>query len=225
MNIGDRILAEMASRDWSEGELSRRSGVTQPTIHRIVSGESENPRQANIEKIAKALRLPSDWLWRGGPRPSSNGDSGTQSIDDGFNLQNTVHSYSVPLISLSQALNWISGDYKMSDLSEENRLPCPVMVGARAFAFLMPNDSMVGSRNEKPIYEGAAVFIDPDLSAEAGNTVLASIDGRPPIIGVLIEHGGKLYVKPANVQFEKEEVSKETKGWYLGRAVFTGHFL
>lgn len=65
MNIGDRIAKEMADKGWSEGELSRRSGVTQPTIHRIISGESNSPRQKNVEQIAKALGVTAEFLWKG----------------------------------------------------------------------------------------------------------------------------------------------------------------
>jgi len=58
----------MAAKGWSEGELARRAGVTQPTVHRIISGESKSPKRENIEKIAKALRVASKWLWDGGPK-------------------------------------------------------------------------------------------------------------------------------------------------------------
>ncbi|KAA6179172.1 LexA family transcriptional regulator [Pseudomonas marginalis] len=66
MKIGERLAAEMERLGLSEGELGRRSGVNQPTIHRIITGDSKNPRQDNVEKIAKALGVTSDWLWRGG---------------------------------------------------------------------------------------------------------------------------------------------------------------
>lgn len=66
MKIGERLAKEMERQGLSEGELGRRSGVNQPTIHRIISGDSKNPRQDNVEKIAKALGVTSDWLWRGG---------------------------------------------------------------------------------------------------------------------------------------------------------------
>jgi len=68
MKIGERLATEMERLGLSEGELGRRSGVNQPTIHRIITGDSKNPRQDNVEKIAKALGVTSDWLWRGGER-------------------------------------------------------------------------------------------------------------------------------------------------------------
>ena len=39
----------------SEAELSRRSKVKQPTIHRIITGESKDPRRSNLEAIAKVF--------------------------------------------------------------------------------------------------------------------------------------------------------------------------
>ncbi|MBJ2303499.1 LexA family transcriptional regulator [Pseudomonas carnis] len=68
MKIGERLAMEMERLGLSEGELGRRAGVNQPTIHRIITGDSKNPRQDNVEKIAKALGVTSDWLWRGGDR-------------------------------------------------------------------------------------------------------------------------------------------------------------
>jgi phage repressor protein C with HTH and peptisase S24 domain len=68
MKIGERLATEMERLGLSEGELGRRAGVNQPTIHRIITGDSKNPRQDNVEKIAKALGVTSDWLWRGGDR-------------------------------------------------------------------------------------------------------------------------------------------------------------
>lgn len=60
-----RIADRMTELGLSQTELGRLSGVPQPTIHRIMSGESQSPRQQNIEKIAKALSVTATWLWTG----------------------------------------------------------------------------------------------------------------------------------------------------------------
>lgn len=65
MKIGERIEAEMKRREWSEGELARRAGIPQPTVHRIIKGESKSPRQENIQAIAKAFGCSIEWLWSG----------------------------------------------------------------------------------------------------------------------------------------------------------------
>ncbi|MCQ2048799.1 Cro/CI family transcriptional regulator [Stutzerimonas stutzeri] len=62
MHIGKRLAAKLEELGWSEGELKRRSGVSQPTVHRIITGESQDPRQSNVERIAKALGVTAHWL-------------------------------------------------------------------------------------------------------------------------------------------------------------------
>lgn len=63
--IRKRIADRMGELGLSQTELGRVSGVPQPTIHRIMTGESQSPRQQNILKIAKALGVSANWLWTG----------------------------------------------------------------------------------------------------------------------------------------------------------------
>ncbi len=41
----------------SEGELSRKTGLTQATIHRIRSGESANPSTQSLRKLAAFFKV------------------------------------------------------------------------------------------------------------------------------------------------------------------------
>ena len=61
--IGTRVKAAMAAAGIrSEGELARLSGVKQPTVHRIISGESGDPRRANLLRIARACSVSYEYL-------------------------------------------------------------------------------------------------------------------------------------------------------------------
>ncbi len=42
-------------KGWSQAELARRSGVPQPTISRLESGETQSINLPNLEKLASAL--------------------------------------------------------------------------------------------------------------------------------------------------------------------------
>lgn len=55
--IAKRIKALMANQNLSEFNLSKKAGIGQPTIHRILSGESKNPRLSNLTSIAKVLNV------------------------------------------------------------------------------------------------------------------------------------------------------------------------
>lgn len=53
--IGQRL--RMAMGKMSENELAKRSGVPQSTIHRILTGESKDPRRSNLERLASVLGM------------------------------------------------------------------------------------------------------------------------------------------------------------------------
>lgn len=57
------LLKELESREWSQIELSRRSGVSQAQITRVLSGERGIGEKA-LSAIAKALKLPPEQVFR-----------------------------------------------------------------------------------------------------------------------------------------------------------------
>ena len=56
-SIKDVVISEMAKRDWNPYDLARVSGVSQPTIFRLISGENTNQRVPTVKKIATAFGL------------------------------------------------------------------------------------------------------------------------------------------------------------------------
>lgn len=47
----------MDRADITENELARQTGVPQPTINRILSGESRDPRTGTLEKLAEFFNV------------------------------------------------------------------------------------------------------------------------------------------------------------------------
>lgn len=80
--IGERLRAAMG--DIGENELSRRSQVPQSTIHRILNGQSKEPRRSNVIRIAMALDRSPEWLLSGdGPEfPGNPAASGLAGLGD-----------------------------------------------------------------------------------------------------------------------------------------------
>jgi len=52
----------MNDLNMSEGELYRRTGVPQPSIHRILTGKTPKPRSENVKKIADFFGITEDQL-------------------------------------------------------------------------------------------------------------------------------------------------------------------
>ena len=67
MTVADRLTRLMDQQHLSEYQLAKESGVPQPTIHRIKSGQTREPKRGTIAKLARALGVTSADLW-----PNSN---------------------------------------------------------------------------------------------------------------------------------------------------------
>lgn len=86
MTIAKRLRYAMKhSGITTEAELHRASGINQPTIHRILSGESKSPRHTNIEALAHALGVSPYWLLLGDDLKSSQIKSVNNPLEGGAN--------------------------------------------------------------------------------------------------------------------------------------------
>lgn len=61
--FGDWLRDELAKRDMTQAELSRASGITTAGVAYLISGK-RNPGQDSCVKIAHALRLPEETVFR-----------------------------------------------------------------------------------------------------------------------------------------------------------------
>ncbi|WP_339231140.1 S24 family peptidase [Pseudomonas sp. FSL L8-0168] len=201
MHIGDRVAAEMASNDWSEGELARRAGVTQPTVHRIISGESKSPKRENIEKIAKALRVSSKWLWDGGPKGEADAfDSNVEAA------QGPSRYYEYPEISWVQA--GVAAEamdlFNVGDF--EAMHPSDAWAGPNGFWLKVRGPSMT-STNGMSFSEGMLILVAPGGDVENGQYVVAKlIDTNEATFKQFIWDSGRAYLKPLNPAFPTVEV-------------------
>lgn len=191
--IGNRVAQRMHELGWSEGELGRKSGVPQPTVHRILNGVSASPRQANVEKIAKALGVTTEWLWKGGEAPDTlTGPS--SNIEPGPRIRGFV-----PLISWVQAGAWC----EMQDVLElqdvETWLPCAVSHSNATFALRVRGVSMFNPHERRSFREGDIIFVDPAKDFENGSLVIAKLpDSREATFKQLVIEGERQFLKPLN---------------------------
>ena len=167
MQIAQRVASMMQKLGWSEGELGRRSGVPQPTVHRILNGESQSPRQNNVEKIAKALGVTSSWLWSGTNVEEPSGVYVTQQSHDENAQQGPQILGRVPLISWVRAGDLCEAIDLFQPGDADEWLDCPMPHGPNAFCLKVVGDSMF------PDYrEGEIILVEPRLSAQHGDDVV-----------------------------------------------------
>lgn len=66
MTIATRLDRLMQTRKVkSQSALARMTGVPQPTINRILKGQTDTPELGTIKKIAAAFNVPATWLAEG----------------------------------------------------------------------------------------------------------------------------------------------------------------
>lgn len=198
--IGDRIAQRMHEMNLSEGELGRRSGVPQPTIHRIVTNAVASPRHENVEKIAKALKISSNWLWNGGDQNSqgSNPINSPADIEQNIEPGPAIKGY-VPLISWVQAGAWCEVmDVKTLD-DAEVWLPCAASHSSQSYALRVRGLSMFNQHERRSFRDGDIIFVDPSKDAENGSLVIAKlVDSQEATFKQLVMEGSRRFLKPLN---------------------------
>lgn len=191
----------MGGKGWSEGELSRRSGVTQPTIHRIITGESKSPKRDNVERIAKALRVPAEWLWVGGVRP----DLVNEPLSNVELALQPTRSFSYPEIS------WVQAGSAMEAVELSNVAACPrhtsdVWAGDNGFWLRVVGASMTSSSGAS-FPEGFLILVAPDIEPRHGQYVVARmVDTNEATFKQLVRDAGELYLKPLNTSYSTRPI-------------------
>ena len=176
-------------------ELSRATGVPQPTVHRILEGTSRDPRSATVQPIADFLGVTLDDLYfrdLSGHPPSE--ALPKANVREGPSIQGRV-----PRISSVQAGEWaeIVDNFQPGDAAEW--LPCPVKHGPHTFCLVVEGESM-RNYGGRPSYEpGDVIFVDPDVGARSGDRVVVRLESQSSAtFKQYIEEDGRKMLKALN---------------------------
>ncbi|GAA0567650.1 LexA family transcriptional regulator [Halomonas salifodinae] len=190
-SLGDRLRAEMNDKGWSEGELARRSGLKQPTIHRILTGQSKEPRFGNIEKLAFALGVDANWLRTG------KGGS-TRGVANVSPARQAERVYHYPVVSWIAAGSWSEAVAPYEPGGEQVFEGTDYAAKGSAFWLEVQGDSMTAPAGVS-IPQGMMILVDPEVEAVNGSLVVAQVDGgAEATFKKLVIDGGARYLKPLN---------------------------
>jgi len=211
-NISHALAALMKKGNVSENALAGATGVPQPTIHRILTGESQEPRISNLEKLARFFGLKAHDLIEGqtGQINETNGlykhDSETApGMYDFKNISpGPIPQGKLPLLSWVQAGEskaiteqiWHRGD------TDIEMIMVPNMGGPYSFCLRVDGDSMTTSEGKYSFPEGIIIQVDPDIPAENKSFVIARRrDTDEATFKQFIIDGGDKYLKPLNPRY------------------------
>ena len=193
MAIAERLRERMGAKGWSEGELSRRSGVPQPTIHRILTGESLSPRRENVERIARALQVSQDWLFFG---TDQNVTAQAKASSLWASPPNQAKKY--PLISWVAAGAWQESCDNFHPGDADEWIESPENAGPHGYWLTVKGPSM-----QPDFPEGSRILVRPEgFDLSSGKLCIARLkDSGETTFKQYLRDGGAAYLQPLNPAF------------------------
>lgn len=190
-SLGDRLREAMTEMGLSEGELARRAGLKQPTIHRILTGQSKDPRQGNVEKIAAVIGQTATWLRTGKGK----------SIEGANNVHKPAGAerfYRYPIISWVAAGGWSEAVTPYPPGSEQSYESTDYKSKGDAFWLEVMGDSMTAPVGLS-IPQGMYILVDTGVEAANGSLIVAQLsDSDEATFKKLVIDGGRRFLKPLN---------------------------
>jgi len=168
-------------------EFARRSGLTQATVQRMLSGAIADYSASSIFMICKAFDLSSDEI------------IGLSALSPKFFPENTVingNEQYLPVIPFEEAGNW---NKKIQDVYPDKWRKwylTDAKASDKAFAVIVESD------NTPLIPEDAILVIDPEFKMEHGINVLVYTKGYSVSIRKVIVDAPDTYLQSLNAQLQ-----------------------
>lgn len=202
-SLRENLEREMDRMDWNAYDLANASGIPQPTIHRILSGEQDDPRSNTVKKLAHALGITETQL-----RGIDDYIDGTV-VSETLSLPCPEVIERLPVINWIQAGNWteIIDQHDPGDTTEEWR-PTTVKVSKNAYAIRIEGDSMINPNGYPSLPPGAIVIVEPHRQPRNGDIVIARLENSmEATIKKLVVDGQQKFLKPLNPQYPIIEIN------------------
>ncbi len=177
-------------------ELARLTGVLQPVLHRMVTGETDNPKIATLLPIAKHFNITVDQLM---------GEAPLDIASESLKLQNW---HQIPLLDWPTVSQW-------PNVTASHTVETNALISANAYA-LTVKDSTMSPRF--PV--GTLLIIDADLTP--ANQDFAVIELEPkeePTFRQVFFDRNDIYLKPSNPDFKTIHLEKTSSYRFLGVVV------
>lgn len=156
--ISERLKIAMQAAGMSQAELARRCKVKPPSVNGWLNGKAKFLRGENLLAAAKALNVSQHWL--------ATGQGEMTAIDTNVS-SSTVGDRKIPLINYVQA-GKLTEVTNINDIDADNWILTDLELSRNAFALEIKGDSMLPAFNE-----GDRIIIDPDISPQPGDFVVA----------------------------------------------------
>lgn len=146
----------------NQNAVARHTGVNQPTIKRMLDGESDQPRPDNIEKLARYFKVSAAAV-----RGEAPIDTSHINTSDGPEVKGRI-----PVISWIQAGEFCEATDLFAPGDADEWVLCTRNHSKSTYALKIKGVSM-----EPRFFEGDIVIIDPEIEPTSGKFVVAKKTG------------------------------------------------
>ncbi|KAF1005446.1 MAG: putative HTH-type transcriptional regulator [Luteibacter sp.] len=191
--LASNLRTLIAQQGISENELSERTGVPQPTINRILRGESRDPRDSTVAPLARYFGTTVENMKRGEGAP---GD--TMSVETDDLSDSAAAIWGSVLLPHLHGFDREAGPASMAFPETLIRELAPLRLAGRLGWVVNPTDSMGDT-----LPKGAVAFVDRSYQEIRGNGIyVIRLFGEPSIMRVQIRGESALRVM-GNNRFEE----------------------
>ncbi|MER2529850.1 MAG: S24 family peptidase [Candidatus Competibacter denitrificans] len=205
--VGEILTLLTTRKNISDNDLADATGLNQPTISRIKSGESKDPRDRTLRPLAEYFGVTVSQLRGDLPLPEYPPLREPSNVSPGPPIRGMV-----PLIS------WVSaGRWREPDVSLEPPLEWVPFVGTNphTFALRVQGDSM------EPEYpQGHVIVVDPEMPAEPMDLVVAMNGDGEATFKRLTKEGSTWYLMPLNPRYPPHTIDSLCQ--IIGVVVWSG---
>ena len=187
--------------------LEQATKVPQPTIHRILTGESADPRTKTLAPLAEYFGVTVEDLL------SKNLQTG---VDANVSLAPDFKG-KIPIISFVQAGNWCLNPsaYELNEIPEF--ISTTKSHGPRTFGARVQGMSMYNPGHKISFEPGDIIVCDPDKEYHNNDLVIAMLsDSSESTFKKLIIEDGQMYLCPLNPNWQPQVIPLTPTSIILG---------
>ncbi|SFJ74948.1 helix-turn-helix domain-containing protein [Succinivibrio dextrinosolvens] len=205
MNISERLALLLKEKNITANALSKKTGVPQPTIHKILEGKTTNPGINTISALAKGLdtTIFNLMLYISDEEAEHIYDSEGMTLKERRTGSHEIFKRKIEVQYKAPLLSWVQAG-NMTQIKDEELNEWYYYPGKAAndhiFCLRVEGESM-----EPKYQDGDIVFVDPDKAYNNGSTVIVVDDDYPEgsyaTMKKLVMDGPKKYLKPLNPEW------------------------
>ncbi|WP_107866946.1 S24 family peptidase [Agitococcus lubricus] len=158
--LSENIEKLMQGGGYNTNSLAPLVDIPQPTLHRLVKGTTQSPKQSHLDKIAKFFDVSIDMLVSGEVSINSVFKNGSSNIN-----RTEIGTKKIPLINYVQAGMWKE---IIKDFDATEYLLTALDISDKAFALTIKGESMLPD-----FKEGDCIVIDTEVHPLPGDFVVA----------------------------------------------------